>query len=40
MILRINTVLDLAGKRVMEAILETKAEAILQSLGGLRGSCR
>jgi hypothetical protein len=30
-------VLDSAGKRVMEAILETKAETILQFLRGLRG---
>ena len=31
-------VLDSAGKLVMEAILETKAEAILQLIHGLRGS--
>src|SRR3984893_8650840 len=31
-------VLDSAGKLVMEAILETKAETILQFIGGLRGS--
>jgi hypothetical protein len=31
-------VLDFAGKRVMEAILETKAETILQFIRGLRGS--
>ncbi len=31
-------VLDSAGKLVMEAILETKAETILQLLRGLRGS--
>ena len=31
-------VLDFAGKLVMEAILETKAETILQFLRGLRGS--
>jgi transposase len=31
-------VLDSAGKLVMEAILETKAETILQFLRGLRGS--
>src|ERR1700733_5236872 len=31
-------VLDCAGKLVMEAILETKAETILQFIGGLRGS--
>jgi transposase len=31
-------VLDSAGKRVMEAILETQAETILQFLRGLRGS--
>lgn len=31
-------VLDSAGKLVMEAIVETKAETILQFLGGLRGS--
>jgi hypothetical protein len=30
-------VLDSAGKLVMEAILETKAETILQFLRGLRG---
>jgi len=32
------SVLDSAGKLVMEAILETKAETVLQFLGGLRGS--
>src|SRR5438309_4479953 len=31
-------VLDSAGKLVMEAILETKAETMLQFLRGLRGS--
>jgi hypothetical protein len=31
-------ILDSAGKLVMEAILETKAETILQFVGGLRGS--
>jgi hypothetical protein len=31
-------VLDFAGRLVMEAILETKAETILQFLRGLRGS--
>jgi transposase len=31
-------VLDFAGKLVMEAILETKAETILQFIHGLRGS--
>ena len=31
-------VLDSAGKLVMEAILETKAETILQFIRGLRGS--
>src|ERR1039457_6804637 len=31
-------VLDSAGKLVMEAILETKTETILQFLHGLRGS--
>jgi hypothetical protein len=31
-------ILDSAGKLVMEAILETRAETILQFLGGLRGS--
>ena len=31
-------VLDVAGKLVMEAILETKAETILQFVHGLRGS--
>ena len=31
-------VLDSAGNLVMEAILETKAETILQSIRGLRGS--
>jgi transposase len=33
-------VLDSAGKLVMEAILETKAETILQFIHGLRGSLR
>jgi transposase len=33
-------VLDSAGKLVMEAILETKAETILQFIQGLRGSVR
>ncbi len=32
------TVLDSTGKIVMEAILETKAETILQFIHGLRGS--
>src|SRR6202051_4437584 len=32
------TVLDCSGKLVMEAILETKAETILQFIRGLRGS--
>jgi Transposase len=32
------TVLDSTGKLVMEAILETKAETILQFIRGLRGS--
>src|ERR1700688_4717373 len=32
------TVLDSTGKLVMESILETKAETILQFVGGLRGS--
>jgi transposase len=32
------TVLDAAGKLVMESILETKAETILQFIHGLRGS--
>jgi transposase len=32
------SVLDSAGKLVMEAILETKAETILQYIHGLRGS--
>jgi hypothetical protein len=32
------TVLDFTGKIVMEAILETKAETILQFIHGLRGS--
>ncbi len=32
------TVLDAEGKLVMEAILETKAETILQFIHGLRGS--
>ena len=32
-------VLDAAGKLVMEAILETKAETILQFLRGLRAVC-
>ena len=31
-------VLDSAGKLAMEAILETKAETILQFIQGLRGS--
>src|SRR5258708_7236271 len=31
-------ILDSAGKLVMEAILETKAETILQFIRGLRGS--
>ena len=31
-------VLDSVGNLVMEAILETKAETILQFIGGLRGS--
>jgi len=31
-------VLDSAGKLMMEAILETKAETILQFLVGLRGN--
>jgi hypothetical protein len=31
-------VLDSAGKLVMEAVLETKAETILQFIQGLRGS--
>jgi len=31
-------VLDSAGKLVLEAILETKAETILQFIRGLRGS--
>jgi hypothetical protein len=31
-------VLDSAGKLVMEAIIETKAETILQCMHGLRGS--
>jgi transposase len=33
-------VLDSAGKLVMEAILETKAETVLQFVHGLRGSLR
>jgi hypothetical protein len=33
-------VLDSSGKLVMEAILETKAETILQFIHGLRGSLR
>jgi hypothetical protein len=33
-------VLDSAGKLVMEAILETKAETILQFIHGLRGRLR
>jgi hypothetical protein len=33
-----SAVLDSAGKLVMEAILETKAETILQFIRGLRGS--
>jgi len=32
------TVLDSAGKLVMESILETKASTILQFIHGLRGS--
>ena len=32
------TVLDAKGKLVMEAILETKAETVLQLIHGLRGS--
>ena len=32
------TVLDSTGKLVMESILETKAETILQFVRGLRGS--
>jgi hypothetical protein len=32
------TVLDSTGKLVMESILETKAETILQFIRGLRGS--
>src|SRR5271167_2199069 len=32
------TVLDAEGKLVMEAILETKAETVLQFIHGLRGS--
>jgi transposase len=32
------TVLDAEGKLVMEAILETKAETVLQFIRGLRGS--
>ena len=32
------TVLDAEGKLVMEAILETKAETVLQLIHGLRGS--
>ena len=31
-------VLDCSGKLVMEAIVETKAETILQCMHGLRGS--
>jgi hypothetical protein len=31
---------DAAGKLVMDAILETRAEMILQFLGGLRGRIR
>ena len=31
-------ILDSAGKLVMEAILETKTETILQFIDGLRGS--
>ena len=33
-------VLDAEGKLVMEAILETKAETVLQFIHGLRGSLR
>src|SRR6202047_677390 len=33
-------VLDSAGRLLMEAVLETKAETILQFLHGLRGSLR
>jgi len=33
-------ILDAAGKLVMKAIMETKAEAILQFIRGLRGSLR
>ena len=33
-------VLDSAGKLVMEAVLETKAETILQFIHGVRGSLR
>ena len=33
-------VLDSSGKLVMEAILQTKAETILQFIHGLRGSVR
>jgi len=32
------SVLDFSGKLVMEAILETKAETVLQFVHGLRGS--
>jgi len=32
------SVLDSSGKLVMEAILETKAETVLQFIDGLRGS--
>src|SRR5713226_8788571 len=32
------SILDWAGKLVMEAILETKAETVLQFVHGLRGS--
>ena len=33
-------VLDSSGKLVMEAVLETEAETILQFIHGLRGSVR
>ena len=33
-------VLDSAGRLVMEAVLETKAETILQFIQGLRGRLR
>ena len=32
------SVLDFSGKLLIEAILETKAEAVLQFVHGLRGS--